>query len=86
MSSEKLKVVPMSCVQHIAMRVSESFLNRITNESRCKRKYVQMSTTSVMRCRFQHLKDIDLMAFSYMCLRALACADMTNFTGFHHNS
>lgn len=66
----------MLFVKHTAI---ESFLNCVTNESLYKRKYIQMSA-SVMD------QDIDLMAFSYMCLKTLAFDDMIDFTGFHHIS
>lgn len=37
-----------------------------------------------MRCGLHHLKDIDLMSFSYMCFKKLASDYMLDFTGFHH--
>lgn len=47
---------------------------------------------NLSKCQHHHswdvalniLKDIDLMAFSYMCLETLPCDDMIDFKGFHH--
>lgn len=73
-SSEIFEVVPTIVLVSWLIVLMSPFA--IENMSKCQ----QIWDMSIL----EHLKEIDLLALSYMCLKSLACDDMIDFTGFHH--